>query len=61
MSRKKPGRYVRHQDGREGIAYNEDQIRKFEKQGKVLVRFDDEPERLKAVNTQFLKMIGFVD
>lgn len=58
---RRPGRYVRHIDGREGIAYNDEQLKEFEDKDKVLVRFNDTQDQLRAVYKEKLKMMGLVD
>lgn len=59
------GKLVKHEDGRRGIVYNQDQLPKLEKQDKVVVQFvnkqmkPDGPKR--AVKAEKLTQIGFVD
>lgn len=66
--KRRPGRLVEHQDGRQGIAYNNDQLEDFINKDKVIVRFfiDNEinkglADEKRSVSSDKLKQIGFVD
>ena len=66
--KRRPGKLVEHDDGRRGIAYNNDQYTQFSKQNKVIVRFfiDNEinnglSKEKRSVSHNKLKIIGYVD
>lgn len=65
--KRRPGEIVQHQDGRKGIAYNDDQLQQFLDQEKMIVRFFlNENFKLlakekRAVKFEKLTRIGFID
>lgn len=66
--KRRPGKFVQHQDGRKGIAYNNDQLEKFLKDDKLIVKFfiDNEvkkglSEEKRAVHIDKLTTLGLVD
>jgi hypothetical protein len=66
--KRRPGKLVQHEDGRKGIAYNNDQLDKFLEQNKLIVKFfiDNEiknglSKEKRAVLSDKLTIIGFID
>jgi len=58
---RRPGKYVKHEDGRTGFIYNDDQLKEITNKGKVVVRFEDNLDQSRAVLPERLKVLGFVD
>lgn len=67
--KRRPGRIVVHQDGRKGIAYNDDQYKQYQEKNQAIVRFFTDSEDLsselskekRAVNYDKLQTIGYID
>lgn len=66
--RNNSGYLVEHEDGRQGIAYDEDQIEQFTKQNKFIVKFFIDNDMKKGLNKEKrsvkgskLKLLGYID
>jgi len=65
--KKRPGRIVEHQDGRVGIAYNNDQMEQFIVKDKIIVRFFESDnfknlsKEKRAVKSELLTIKGYTD
>ncbi len=58
---RRPGKYVKHEDGRTGFMYNDDQLKEITNKSKVIIRFEDNLDQARAVFPEKLKVLGFID